>query len=135
MSICLVSENDTFVVTYGAQQFNLHSANILTKHLQCVNATLYNIMFHFSAIPEDLHRIETLEHFDMRLNQLKHSLPDVMEELPSLTRFNVSGNGLTELNTDHVKHLLQLNCNDNSLKSLSVVDGPLRLLTARNNSE
>ena len=57
-----------------------------------------------------------------------------MEELPQLARLNISGNGLTEVNTGHVKHLLQLNCNDNSLRTLSVVDGPLRILTARNNS-
>ena len=87
-----------------------------------------------SAIPEDLHRIETLQHFDVRLNRLKHSLPDVMEELPELARLNISGNGLSEINTDHVKHLLQLNCSDNSLKTLSVIEGPLKELTARNNS-
>ena len=47
----------------------------------------------YSAIPEDLHRIETLHHFDVRLNRLRYSLPDVMEELPDLARLNVSGNG------------------------------------------
>ena len=88
----------------------------------------------YSAIPEDLHRIETLQHFDMRLNRLKYSLPDVMEELPDLARLNISGNGLSEVNTDHVKHLQQLNCSDNSLKILSIVEGPLKELAARNNS-
>lgn len=57
-----------------------------------------------------------------------------MEELPELARLNISGNGLSEVNTDHVKHLLQLNCSDNSLRSLSIVEGPLRILAARNNS-
>lgn len=88
----------------------------------------------YSAIPENLHRIATLQHFDMRLNRLKQSLPDVMEELSDLARLNVSGNGLSELNTDHVKHLQQLNCSDNSLKVLSIVEGPLKELAARNNS-
>ena len=85
-------------------------------------------------IPENLHRIETLQHFDIRLNKLTQSLPDVMEELPELARLNVSGNGLSEVNTDHLRHLLQLSCNDNSLRSLAVIEGPLRMLTARNNS-
>jgi Leucine-rich repeat (LRR) protein len=70
----------------------------------------------------------------MRLNRLRHSLPDVMEELPDLARLNISGNGLSEVNTDHVKHLQQLNCSDNSLKILSIVEGPLKELAARNNS-
>ena len=88
----------------------------------------------YSAIPENLHRIATLQHFDMRLNRLKQSLPDVMEELSDLARLNISGNGLSEVNTDHIKHLQQLNCSDNSLKVLSIVEGPLKELAARNNS-
>ena len=101
--------------------------------LLCLTYTVF-FVHSYSAIPEDLHRIETLQHFDMRLNRLKHSLPDVMEELPDLARLNISGNALSEVNTDHVKHLQQLNCSDNSLKILSVIEGPLKELAARNNS-
>ena len=57
-----------------------------------------------------------------------------MEELPKLVRLNISGNGFSEVNTDHVRNLQQLNCSDNSLKVLSVIEGPLKELTARNNS-
>ena len=88
-----------------------------------------------STVPEDLNRVQSLRHFDIRLNKLKGRLPQSLEDLPLLLRLNVRGNRLSEVSTAHTPHLELLNCTDNSLRTLTVNEGPVKIITARNNSK
>lgn len=58
-----------------------------------------------------------------------------MAELRSLTRLSIQGNGLTELDTGLLVYLELLNCSENALTSLSIREGPLRELSAKNNRQ
>ncbi len=53
----------------------------------------------------------------------------------NLMRFNVRGNGVSEINMADLPYLEVLNCSDNSLRSLVLNEGPITNLTAKNNSE
>ncbi len=93
------------------------------------------MIFPHSQIPEDIKRIQTLVHLDFRLNRIKHPLPSAMDGLRSLLRLNVSGNSISELVTQQVPCLETVNCSGNSLRKLSVNEGPIKILLAKNNSE
>ncbi len=93
------------------------------------------MIFPNSQIPEDINRIQTLVHLDVRLNRIKHPLPSAMEGLRSLLRLNVSGNSISELVTQQVPCLETVNCSGNTLRKLSVNEGPIKVLLAKNNSE
>lgn len=86
-----------------------------------------------SSIPDDLHRIENLQHFDVRLNKIKGGLPHTTAELRNLVRLSLQGNGFSELNTRRLPFLELLNCSENALRSLEIPEGPLTVLTAKNN--
>ena len=89
----------------------------------------------YSSIPEDIHRIQTLVHFDIRLNRIKSPLPAATEGLRNLLRLNVSGNSIPDINTAYAPYLELLNCSGNSLRKLTVSEGPLKSLLAKNNSK
>ena len=87
------------------------------------------------SIPEDISLIENLRHLDYRLNQLKSRLPSSTQELPALSRLNLRGTDIRELDMKLLPFVEDLNCSDNKLKSLTLYESPLHTLTASNNSE
>ena len=88
-----------------------------------------------SVIPEDIHAITSLQHFDVRLNKLRDRLPQTLGRLNSFIRLNVRGNGLSELDTTTLPYLELLNCSENALGFLNIGEGPLRVLSAKSNRE
>ena len=86
-----------------------------------------------SSVPDDLHRIANLQHFDIRLNKIKCGLPHSTAELRNLVRLNIQGNGFPEINTRRLPFLELLNCSENALRSLEIQEGPLTILMAKNN--
>ena len=57
-----------------------------------------------------------------------------MIELAKLTRLNLRGTGLHEVNMGHLPYLEDLNCADNCLRSLLLQEGPIQSVMAANNS-
>lgn len=88
---------------------------------------------HTSSLPEDIHRIQTLQLLDLRLNKIRHDLPTMTGGLHTLFTLNLKENFLTELNLRQVRQLQEINCSDNSIKTLILTGGRLRTLKARNN--
>lgn len=88
-----------------------------------------------SSIPEDIHRIQTLVHFDVRLNRIKSPLPEATIGLRNLLRLNINGNSIPEINTANAPYLELLNCSGNSLRKITVNEGPLKFLLAKSNSK
>ena len=76
-----------------------------------------------------------LQHFDIRFNKIKTKLPRSILGMRNLTRLNIRGNGLGEINMAELLYLEFLNCSDNALRLLYLNEGPLNNLIARNNSE
>lgn len=91
-------------------------------------------MFIYSNIPEDIHRIQTLQVFDLRLNQVESELPNTAPSMPGFFSINLHGNRLQDFDMRRAKNLHVVNLSDNNLTSLSLYKGKMRMLNARNNS-
>ena len=78
-------------------------------------------------------KLVALQHFDIRFNKVKPSLPHSMVGMRNLTRMNVRGNGISELNMAALLYLEFLNCSDNGLRSLVLNEGPVKDVIAKNN--
>ena len=87
------------------------------------------------TIPDDVSLLEKLQHLDYRLNQLTSTLPSATRDLTKLTRLNVRGTNLREINPKDIPFVEELNCADNRWRYLVLYEGPLRSLIASNNSE
>jgi Leucine-rich repeat (LRR) protein len=75
----------------------------------------------------------TLQHFDIRFNKVKPTLPHSMIGMRNLTRMNIRGNGISEMNMAELPFMEFLNCSDNALRSLALNEGPIIDVIAKNN--
>ena len=79
--------------------------------------------------------MESLQHFDIRFNNIKTRLPNSVLGMRNLVRLNMKGSGISDINMAHLLYLEFLNCSDNALRSLALNEGPMQSLIARNNSK
>lgn len=96
----------------------------------------YIILFiNYSAVPEDINQMDMLQHLDIRFNKIKKDLPSSMLTLRNLMRLNVRGNRITGLDTAKLPLLETLNCSEAALRSLAIMEGPIKSLIAKTNSQ
>ena len=84
-------------------------------------------------MPEDIHRIQTLQLLDVRFNNISSDLPTMVAGLHTLFALNLKENSLTELNLRRLKQLQTINCSSNSIRTLTLSGGRLKTFVARNN--
>ena len=98
-----------------------------------------NLLLHFFLlyrnIPEDVHRIQTLQVLDLRLNQVDSELPNTAPSMPGFFSINLHGNRLRDFDMRRAKNLHVVNLSDNNLTTLNLHKGKLKMLNARNNSK
>lgn len=86
-------------------------------------------------MPDDVAKMTVLQHLDVRFNKIRSKLPRSVLGMRNLVRLNCRGNGMSEINTAELLYLEFLNCSDNAFRSLSLNEGPITNLIARNNSK
>ena len=86
----------------------------------------------YSSVPKDFD-IKKLQLLDLRLNKLTAGFSQVNNQISKL---NVRGNSITELDVKNLENLQYLNCADNGLSLVALGNHPqMQILVARNNSE
>ncbi|KAL5466748.1 hypothetical protein EMCRGX_G030897 [Ephydatia muelleri] len=84
-----------------------------------------------SSVPKDFD-IKKLQLLDLRLNKLTAGFSQVNNQISKL---NVRGNSITELDVKNLENLQYLNCADNGLSLVALGNHPqMQILVARNNS-
>lgn len=86
-------------------------------------------------IPDDIHRIQTLQVFDLRLNQVDSEMPNTTSSMPGFFSINLHGNRLRDFDLRRVRNLHVVNLSDNQLTSLLLHKGRLKMVNVRNNSK
>lgn len=86
-----------------------------------------------SSLPEDIHRIQTLQLLDVRFNNITSDLPTMVAGLHTLFALNIKQNSLTELSLRRLKQVQTINCSKNRIRTLTLSGGRLKSLLAREN--
>jgi len=87
-----------------------------------------------SEIPEDIHKMNTLEELDIRLNNITVSLPHTLQGLKNLRLLRMNGNALPDVNTSLIPSVEKLDCSCNNMEALSLGSSASTLVLAKYNS-
>ena len=125
--MCLLSFSFTEVV--------VHSFVVSGLSLTLTHTHSHTHTHGYRTFPDNVSLIENLRHLDYRLNTLKAPPPSTTRDLSSLSKLNLRGTNIREINTKYFPVVEELNCADNRLRNLVLFEGPLKTLIATNNSE
>ena len=81
-----------------------------------------------------MHKMNTLEELDVRLNNISVSLPHTLQGLKNLRLLRLNGNVLSAINTSSVPSVEKLDCSSNRLDVLSLGSSASTLVLAKYNS-
>lgn len=87
-----------------------------------------------SEIPNDINKIQTLEEFDVRLNNINVSLPHILQGLKNLKVLRVNKNALCNIDTSLIPSVKKLDFSCNEMDILCIGSSAATIMLAHRNS-
>ena len=89
---------------------------------------------HCSEIPNDINKIQTLEEFDVRFNNINVPLPHTLQGLKNLKVLRVNQNALPNIDTSLIQSVSKLDGSCNEMDILCIGNSNTTVLLAHTNS-
>lgn len=88
----------------------------------------------YSEIPSDINKLQMLEEFDVRHNNINVSLPHTLQGLKNLKVLHVNRNALSNIDTSLIQSVRKLDCSCNDMETLCIGNSAASTILAHKNS-